>query len=62
MTTAKVSKWVWYQEYKTCSCTQIEVERQKLLGYCSRHLTPPRRTVKLPRGKFKDEDLGFCET
>jgi hypothetical protein len=55
------SEWVWYQEYKNCSCTEIRVKRSELLGYCRRHMTDPRRTVKLPRGNWRDEDLGFCE-
>lgn len=54
-------KWVWYQEYKTCSCTEIRVKRTELLGYCHRHHNPPRRTVKLTSVNFKMEDLGFCE-
>lgn len=60
---SKPKEWVWYQEYKTCSCTFVGKERQELPGHCPRHQTETRRTVKLPRGsKWKDEDLGYVET
>ena len=62
MAKSKESEWVWYQEYKNCSCTEIQFTRKALLGYCRRHMNPPRRTVKLPRGPFNDLDIGCCET
>lgn len=58
----KPSEWVWYQEYKQCSCTEIREKKQELTGHCPRHANNPRRTVKLPRGTMKAEDIGFCET
>lgn len=53
--------WVWYQEYKQCSCTELQVKKSDLMGYCRRHMNNPRRTVKLPRCAIQDRDLGFVE-
>lgn len=61
MATAR-QEFVWYQEYKTCSCTEIRKTKAELTGYCRRHMNNPRRTVKLPRGAMREDDFGFCET
>lgn len=57
-----MSKWVWMEEYKTCSCSQIERKKSDLLGYCSRHGHNRRYVVKLPAAEFSDDNLGFVET
>ena len=55
-------QWVYMEEYKTCSCSQIEYKRSDLLGYCRRHFHDRRRVTKLPAETFDKADLGFCET
>jgi hypothetical protein len=54
--------WIWYQEYKNCSCTEIRRRKVQLLGYCRRHMNAPRRTVRIPSDGFSDSNLGFAET
>ena len=54
--------YVYMEEYKTCSCTQIERRKSDLLGYCSRHGTDKKRVTKLPDDNIKEDDLGFLET
>jgi len=57
-----MSNWVWMEEYKHCSCSQIERKKSDLLGYCRRHGNDRKYVVKLERLNIDDEDLGFVET
>ncbi len=57
-----MSGYVYMEEYKTCSCTQIERRKSDLQGYCHRHGTSKKRIVKLPDDNLEESDLGFVET
>ena len=55
-----MKKFVYYEEYKHCSCTTIERDKDKLPGYCKRHGNSIKFYTKLPdNGNI---ELGFIET
>ena len=57
-----MSKPVYMEEYKHCSCSQMERKKSDLLGYCRRHGNDRKYVIKLPADNVTDDDLGFVET
>ena len=57
-----MSKSVYMEEYKHCSCTQMEYKKSDLMGYCRRHANDRKYVIKLPAGVIPESDLGFVET
>ena len=59
-----MNKPVYMEEYKHCSCTQIEHKKSDLMGYCRRHGNDRKYVIKLPNGGdiYDESDLGFVET
>jgi hypothetical protein len=53
-------KQVWYEEYKTCSCSFIARDKTDLPGHCPRHQTPKRRRIRIPDQNYKPEDMGYA--
>lgn len=51
---------VWYEEYKTCSCSFLGRIKSELPGYCPRHGTPKRKRIEVPDQNYKQEDLGYA--
>lgn len=49
----QINKMIWYEEYKTCSCTFIADKKEDLPGYCPRHFHDKRRRMKLPDNDFE---------
>ncbi len=39
---------IWFEEYRTCSCSFVADLRRDLPGYCPRHGHNKRRRLQLP--------------
>lgn len=55
-----MKKYLWYEEYKHCSCTTIEKDKSKLPGYYPRHANITKIRIKLPYDPTIE--TGYIET
>jgi hypothetical protein len=60
MDSIKPVPMIWFEEYKTCSCSFLALEKKDLPGYCEKHGTEKRRRMRVPNHDYKDEDLGYA--